>query len=175
MAVNGPALAALGTGVVLVWSAVENQSILTTIQDVVSGKKPKPGPMSDNTPAASSSSGGATSSDAPAAPANVSGNVALGKLMAAAYGWGTGSNWNSLYALWERESGWSNTAENSSSGAYGIAQALGHGPTNQYPAGAANPPTSSAAAQIKWGLGYIKDTYGNPNAAWAHEQSEGWY
>jgi hypothetical protein len=78
-------------------------------------------------------------------------------------------------SLWNRESGWSNTAENPSSGAYGIAQALGHGPTNQYPAGPANPPVSSASAQIAWGLSYIKQTYGSPSAAWAHEESEGWY
>jgi len=77
--------------------------------------------------------------------------------------------------LWTRESGWSNTAENRKSGAYGIAQALGHGPTNQYPAGPANPPTSDPRAQVEWGLGYIANTYGDPCAAWAHEESQGWY
>src|SRR5208282_4005681 len=116
-----------------------------------------------------------SSIDVPQAPSSISGNVALGKLLAAPFGWSTGAQWNALYALWQRESGWSNTAENASSGAYGIAQALGHGPTNQYPAGPANPPTSSASAQILWGLGYIKSTYGNPVNAEAHEQSAGWY
>ena len=68
-------------------------------------------------------------------------NVRLGARMAASYGW-TGAQFGCLRLLWDRESGWSATAENPSSGAYGIAQALGHGPTNQYPAGPANPPAS---------------------------------
>jgi hypothetical protein len=112
---------------------------------------------------------------ASAAPSSVSGNVALGQQIAGPYGWSSGPQWNCLYALWQRESGWSNTADNQQSGAYGIAQALGHGPTNQYPAGPANPPTSSATAQIEWGLGYISQTYGSPCSAWAHETSAGWY
>jgi hypothetical protein len=114
---------------------------------------------------------------APAMAAPAGGNVALGQQMAAQAGW-TGGQWNCLDWLWNRESGWSRTAENPKSGAYGIAQALGHGPTNQYPAGPANPPTSSAPAQIRWGLGYIANTpYGThtPCQAWAHEQSNGWY
>lgn len=117
---------------------------------------------------------GAHSAGTAQAPASVSGNVALGQQLAAADGWGSGAQWNCLYALWERESGWSNTAENPSD-AYGIAQALGHGPTNQYPAGPANPPTSSASAQIRWGLGYIASTYGSPCGAWGHEEADGWY
>jgi len=110
-----------------------------------------------------------------AAPASVSGNVALGRQLAGGYGWGSGGQWNCLYALWQRESGWSSTAENPRSGAYGIAQALGHGPTNQYPVGPANPPVSSASAQIRWGLGYVAVTYGTPCGAWAHEEADSWY
>jgi hypothetical protein len=101
-------------------------------------------------------------------------NVDLGRQMAAGYGW-TGQQWDCLNWLWTQESGWSNTAENPKSGAYGIAQALGHGPTNQYPAGPANPPQSDPRAQITWGLGYIKDTYGSPCGAWAHEEAQNWY
>ena len=111
------------------------------------------------------------------APAPAGGSVALGQQMAAQAGW-TGSQWNCLDWLWTRESGWNRFAENPKSGAYGIAQALGHGPTNQYPAGPANPPTSDARTQIAWGLGYIANTpYGThtPCQAWAHEESAGWY
>ncbi|SRR6266487_3667242 len=103
------------------------------------------------------------------------GNVALGRRLAAGRGWGQGPQWRCLDALWTRESGWSATAENPRSGAYGIAQALGHGPTNRYPAGPANPPASDPAAQIRWGLGYIAAGYRTPCAAWAHEQADGWY
>ncbi len=82
-------------------------------------------------------------------PSPASGNAALGQHLAAAYGWGNGAPWRCLDTLWTRESGWSATAENPRSGAYGIAQALGHGPTSQYPPGPANPPVSGPAAQIR--------------------------
>lgn len=97
-----------------------------------------------------------------------------------------------LILLWNRESGWNSEARNPTSGAFGIAQALGHGQadtaasdgTNEYgaeyglsaaEARAAN--SGDARWQIEWGLGYIKDTpgYGSPSAAWAHEQANGWY
>lgn len=113
-----------------------------------------------------------------AAGGNPTQNQAIAKTLANQYGWGSGTNWSDLVLLWTKESGWSNTAKNPSSGAYGIAQALGHGPTNQYPAGPANPPpagTSNASAQISWGLDYIKGRYGSPAAAWAHEMSSNWY
>jgi hypothetical protein len=63
------------------------------------------------------------------------------------------------------------TAENSSSGAYGIPQAL---PGSQM-ATAGGDWHNNAATQIKWGLTYIQDRYGSPCGAWAHEQSAGWY
>ena len=100
--------------------------------------------------------------------------VKIGRKMAAKRGW-TGGQFQCLNWLWTRESGWSNTAENAKSGAYGIAQALGHGPTNQYPAGPANPPQSDARAQISWGLAYVAGRYGTPCNAWDHETSYGWY
>jgi hypothetical protein len=127
--------------------------------------------------AAAKAAGGVADSmaAAPAAPVSIGGNVALGQRLAGQRGWGGGAQWNCLYDLWTRESGWSNTADNSQSGAYGIAQALGHGPTNQYPAGPANPPTSSASAQIVWGLAYIAGRYGTPCAAWDHEETHSWY
>jgi hypothetical protein len=34
---------------------------------------------------------------------------------------------------------------------------------------------SSAATQIRWGLGYISGRYGTPCGAWSHSQSVGWY
>jgi hypothetical protein len=163
LAVNVGAIAALGAGVVLTWSGIENQKITVTLQDIVSGKKPQPGPM---TPGASSSGGGSGGSSAPESPGQLSANEALGKTMAAAYGW-TGSQWNALYALWMRESGWNSEALNSSSGAFGIPQAL---PASKMYGG-----THSATLQIQWGLGYIAQRYGSPEGAWAHEEQYGWY
>jgi hypothetical protein len=76
-----------------------------------------------------------------------------------------------LNKLWARESGWNHRASNSSSGAYGIPQALPGGKMES--AGAdwrTNP-----ATQIKWGLGYIKGRYGTPCKAWQHSEDVGWY
>jgi hypothetical protein len=97
------------------------------------------------------------------------------------YGWGSDQQ-SPLYSLWNRESGWNPEAINRKSGAYGIPQALGHGPGGApYPAAyqPANPSwyggTSDPATQIRWGESYIKGTYGSPQKAWNHELSYGWY
>jgi len=97
--------------------------------------------------------------------------VSLGKAMAAQMGW-TGANWNALYKLWTRESGWNPTARNPTSGAYGIPQAL---PPTKLPFAGQAAGGSHADAQIRWGLNYIAGRYGNPLNAWAHELAVGWY
>ena len=56
-------------------------------------------------------------------------------------------------------------------GAYGIPQAL---PGSRM-ASAGPDWQTNAATQIRWGLQYIKSTYGSPCAAWDHEQATGWY
>jgi TP901 family phage tail tape measure protein len=86
--------------------------------------------------------------------------------------WGMGQ-WSPFNSLEMQEAGWDPTAENPSSGAAGLAQAL---PPSKYPPGAwpyAGP--ESAKLQLQWMMGYIKDRYGSPAGAWAHEQSAGWY
>jgi hypothetical protein len=76
-----------------------------------------------------------------------------------------------LDSLWMRESGWRVDANNASSSAYGIPQALpGSKMSSSGPDWATN-----AATQIRWGLGYIEDRYGSPCSAWGHSQSYGWY
>ena len=97
-------------------------------------------------------------------------NKALGKTMAAAKGW-TGSNWQALAQLWSKESGWNERADNPSSDAYGIPQSL---PGSKMASAGADWATNPAT-QIKWGLGYIKDRYGDPSAAWAHSVKNNWY
>jgi hypothetical protein len=76
-----------------------------------------------------------------------------------------------LNKLWDKESGWNHKARNSSSGAYGIAQALP--PTKM--SSVADDWQTNPATQIKWGLGYIKGRYKTPCGAWSHSQSVGWY
>ncbi|MEV4845584.1 transglycosylase SLT domain-containing protein [Micromonospora matsumotoense] len=76
-----------------------------------------------------------------------------------------------LDKLWTKESGWNPKASNSSSGAYGIPQAV---PGTKMSSVASDWKTNPAT-QIKWGLGYIEGRYDNPCGAWAKSQSSGWY
>lgn len=107
---------------------------------------------------------------APGAPGNVNANAALAKQMAARYyGW-TGAQWNALYALGQRESGWNNFAQNPTSTAYGIAQFL-----DSTWATVGLSKTSIPAVQIAGMDKYIANRYGTPLNAWAHETRFGWY
>ena len=94
----------------------------------------------------------------------------IAEAMLGSFGWSS-SQFSCLDPLWEHESGWSVTAANPGSGAYGIPQAL---PGSRM-ASAGPDWQTNAATQIKWGLEYIKGTYGSPCAAWAHEEATGWY
>ena len=94
----------------------------------------------------------------------------VARAMLADYGWSDGQ-FNCLDSLWTRESNWNYRAENPSSGAYGIPQAL---PGDKM-ASVGSDWRTNPATQIKWGLGYISDVYGTPCGAWEHSQSVGWY
>jgi hypothetical protein len=83
------------------------------------------------------------------------------------------SQWGCLDKLWMGESGWRYTASNSSSGAYGIPQSLpGSKMGSIAPDWRTNPVT-----QIRWGLKYIKSSYGSPCNAWNtwESRSPHWY
>ena len=88
------------------------------------------------------------------------------------YGFGDGQ-WSCLDQLWNGESGWRYTATNSSSGAYGIAQSL---PGSKMGSVAADWRTNPVT-QIKWGLQYIRSSYGTPCGAWNAwlSRSPHWY
>jgi hypothetical protein len=81
--------------------------------------------------------------------------------------------WGCLDKLWMGESGWRYTAENSSSGAYGIPQSL---PASKMATVGADYRTNPVT-QIRWGLKYIKSSYGTPCGAWDAWQSRSphWY
>jgi hypothetical protein len=81
------------------------------------------------------------------------------------------SQMSCLTPLWMGESGWRVNAENASSGAYGIPQAL---PGSKMASAGADWQTN-AATQIEWGLGYIAERYGSPCGAWGFKQGHGWY
>lgn len=83
------------------------------------------------------------------------------------------SQWGCLDNLWMGESGWRYTAENPSSGAYGIPQSL---PASKMATVGADY-RSNPVTQIRWGLQYIKSSYGTPCGAWSAWQSRSphWY
>jgi hypothetical protein len=94
----------------------------------------------------------------------------IAERMLSQFGWSSGQ-FSCLRPLWAHESGWNPYAQNPSSGAYGIPQAL---PGSRM-ASAGGDWQSNPATQIRWGLSYIRGSYGSPCAAWAHEQAAGWY
>jgi hypothetical protein len=105
----------------------------------------------------------------PAAPPNPGTAQSIAYNMLASFGFSL-STYGCLVDLWNRESGWSYDAENPS-GAYGIPQALpGSKMASAGPDWQTNP-----ATQIRWGLGYIKQLYGNPCGAWSYEEANGYY
>ncbi|MDS1272140.1 lytic transglycosylase domain-containing protein [Lipingzhangella sp. LS1_29] len=94
----------------------------------------------------------------------------IAQAMLGDYGWGQ-DQWSCLDNLWEKESNWDHTAENPSSGAYGIPQSL---PGDKMASAGADWRTNPAT-QIEWGLGYIDEQYGSPCGAWGHSQQHNWY
>nr|BFF08719.1 hypothetical protein GCM10025699_00220 [Microbacterium flavescens] len=110
-------------------------------------------PQQSSAPAPVFASGGAVGGTSPADA------QATARAMLGGYGWGD-DQFGRLVSLWNKESGWNYRAYNSSSGAFGIPQALPGG--KMASAGAdwqTNPRT-----QIAWGLGYISGRYGTPAA-----------
>ena len=94
----------------------------------------------------------------------------IARKMLHSFGW-TWRQFRYLNLLWEAESSWNVSAENPSTGAYGIPQAVPGAKMS-----AAGPGwQTDAATQIRWGLGYISAAYGSPRGAWEHEVTYGWY
>jgi hypothetical protein len=79
------------------------------------------------------------------------------------------SQFSCLDSLYVSESNWRIDADNPTSSAYGIPQALTQ--LHDLPADY----MTSAESQIRWGLGYIQDTYGTPCNAWSFKSGNGWY
>lgn len=103
------------------------------------------------------------------------------------FGWG--NQFSDLDSIIMAESSWNPRIKNNSSGALGIAQALGHGQGsatqgtlgNEYGGyGLSSKQAKEANSgngywQLVWMLHYIKQEYGTPAAAWAFHKSHNWY
>ncbi|MCT6874559.1 MAG: G5 domain-containing protein, partial [Bifidobacterium sp.] len=128
--------------------------------------KPDPPSQAENTPAPSPSPSPSPSGLWHAGP-GVAQAYASGA--AAQRGW-TGSQFDDLVKLWNKESGWQWDAENPS-GAYGIPQSLPGSKMSKF----GDNWHDDAAIQIDWGLWYIAQQYGNPSTAWRHSEQYNWY
>jgi hypothetical protein len=92
----------------------------------------------------------------------------IARALLPAYGFSS-DQFSCLDSLYVSESEWRIDADNPTSSAYGIPQALTQ--LHDLPADY----MTSAEAQIRWGLEYIQDTYGTPCSAWSFKQGNGWY
>ncbi len=92
----------------------------------------------------------------------------IGQALLPEYGFSS-DQFSCLDSLYVSESDWDMHADNPSSSAYGIPQALTE--THDMPPGY----FTSAEVQIRWGLDYIADSYGSPCAAWEFKQANNWY
>lgn len=86
------------------------------------------------------------------------------------YGW-SADQMPCLVTLWTKESDWTTTATNASSGAYGIVQSL---PAEKMASAGADYLTNYRT-QINWGLNYIQERYQSPCGALNFHLSNNWY
>ncbi len=91
--------------------------------------------------------------------------------MASTYGWGSDQH-ACLVTMWTKESEWKTNSDDHDNGyTWGIPQARpGSKMSSAGPDWRTNPET-----QIRWGLGYIRSTYGSPCHAWSFWQDHRWY
>ena len=92
----------------------------------------------------------------------------IARALLPAYGFSS-DQFSCLDSLYMSESGWRIDADNPTSSAYGIPQALTQ--LHELPADY----MTSAESQIRWGLEYIQGSYGTPCSAWSFKASHGWY
>jgi Transglycosylase SLT domain len=134
-----------------------------------STSSPSPSPSSSSSP-----TGGSPPPVTTATAPTPGTNRSIAWNMLPSFGFDPKTSFSCVDNIFSRESSWNQFAENAS-GAYGIAQALPYNkmPQAAWPASAGG--RSDPTAQIGWGLGYMKSTYGSPCNAWSFWQAHGWY
>jgi len=178
VAAEGPGAGALVTGTrkrrrllvpVIAGTAAAAAAIYGSVSALTG---PSPGHRAGEGPgvrtAATPGTGGAPVTSTP--PADPAAAKEIAYKMLPAFGFNQTTQYSCLLILWDKISGWNVFAGNESGG-YGIPQAT---PGNMMAAAGADWQTS-AATQVKWGLGYIKETYGTPCGARQYEESNGSY
>lgn len=193
MAISGIGLAYAVSGGVLLWSGLKGETVAQTIKELARGQQPTGTNTQEITLASapSTAAGGGGGGGNYPTPTGAGSAYGVGALKSAAkpYGWDKGQQWASLNYVEMREAGYNSHAKNPASGALGLAQALGHGQGaatagtlgNEYggygltDAQAKQANSGNAYWQAVWMVNYIKDVYGTPAAAAAHESANNWY
>lgn len=184
MASRGTYLAIAGIGAIFLWSGIKGKSWSSVFRNVITGQNPATAQTTQQIQALNVTETGGVGGTAGGSTVNTatpgqSGNVAAYKAFAmtlmVAHGWGLGQQWTDFQWVVEHESNWDDHSTNSSSGAFGIAQALGHGTantrgsiTNEYGNYGTSDATCRSAnsgngfAQLIWMANYIAQVYGSP-------------
>lgn len=170
--INGFSLAYTAVGGVVLWSGIKGTTITTTFRGLLSGQAPVANqePISPSIAIQSdlntgTAIPGVTVGIPPgvAAGGSPTANKALGLAMAAAYGWAGPGEWPYLESGWQEESGWSQYAAFNKSSPYNSAYGIPQANPGTKMASAGSDWKTNPATQIKWGLSYIKATYGAPS------------
>jgi hypothetical protein len=169
-----------GAGGVLLWSGIKGKSATSVFRQLIGGDSPATAANANTIEQNAPTTTGTGATDAQAGNvgaqnATQKANQATARVLAVAMGyanWTVGQQWSDWLSLWNQESGRNQYADNKSSGAYGIPQAL---PPTKLPAAGQESGGSSVSAQETWGIQYIAGVYGSPSAAWAHEVANNWY
>jgi len=170
--VNGFSLAYTALGGVVLWSGIKGETISATFRGLLSGTAPTSGTETISTGTALQSDL-ATGTSIPGVTAGIpagvaaggtpAANKALGLLLAGSYGWAGSGQWPYLESGWAEESGWNQYAANDPSDPYDHAYGIPQANPGTKMASAGSGWKTDPATQIRWGLAYIKATYGSPS------------
>jgi hypothetical protein len=176
---NGFSLAYTAVGGVVLWSGIRGTTISSTFRGLLKGQppganqEPIPSGAGSSAPGAALQGDLATGTSIPGVTAGIpagvaaggspSANKALGLLLAGSFGWAGSGEWPYLLTGWEEESGWSQFAANVPSDPYNHAYGIPQANPGSKMASSGSDWKTSPATQIRWGLGYIKATYGSPS------------
>lgn len=192
MPVKASYLAIAGIGGIFLWSGLKGKSVSSVLRNLIAGNQPGTASSANTIQGFGSGTSGA-SGTVPAStvsPAAVGSYKAYALALLTARGWA--GQWSSFSSIVNAEDGsWNPKAQNPS-GAFGIAQALGHGTAgtagtvdgvtiNEYGNFGTSDATCRAAnsasgyAQLQWMVNYIQEKYGDPDQAWAYHVANGFY
>lgn len=183
MPIKAGLLLLTGGGAIAVWAGLKGKQPSEVLRALVSGKAPGTATTADliqgtavSTVNLNDSGSGVSVNPSPGNAVTTAAYKAFAMTLMVKHGWGLGQQWTDFQWIVEHESNWNPRIANSSSGAFGIAQALGHGTantrgtiTNQY--GNFGTPDSvcklansgNGDAQLIWMCNYIAEKYGSPS------------